>query len=156
MKTSLPVVLDWFKVEDCGDGIYKINEKYIDPYWCGNIWLVLGDHSALVIDTGTGIKHLEPFIKSITDLPVSAVALCSYYDHAGGLYSFEFQACHKDELEGIANATDNQYIEEFLDNVNLTVTPYEGFDITHYRMRSTSPSLIYEEGDLIDLGSRQF
>jgi glyoxylase-like metal-dependent hydrolase (beta-lactamase superfamily II) len=69
----------WFVVSDLGHGIHVVAEPgHV------NSFLVLGDDSALLFDTGMGIAPILPVIRRHTALPVLAVNSHHHYDHRGG------------------------------------------------------------------------
>jgi hydroxyacylglutathione hydrolase len=61
----------------------------IDEYGAVNMYLVLGQKNALLIDTGTGHKNLGLYVKTLTTLPVLVVNTHGHYDHAGGNKYFD-------------------------------------------------------------------
>lgn len=50
--------------------------------------LIIGDSSALLIDTGYGIGDYRSYIESLTDLPVTVVNTHGHIDHASGNCQF--------------------------------------------------------------------
>lgn len=65
---------------ECRDGIFEIDE-----FDCTEIFVVVGDEHALVIDTGTGIGDLKGLIETrITDKPYIVAASHNHVDHLGG------------------------------------------------------------------------
>ncbi len=54
-----------------------------------NIYVVEGQTSALVIDTGYGFQNLREQVKQITDKPVTAIFTHGHIDHAFGGHHFE-------------------------------------------------------------------
>ena len=151
----LPVAESWYAIDSCPDNIFRISEKHIDPYWSGNIWLVVGSSKALIVDTGTGIVPPNTVASSITDKPVIAVALCCYYDHSGGLYSFGERACHHLEADAVADNSNDKLASYFVKNASLSALPYKGFSLEDYKAKSAKPTKIFREGDIIDLGDRR-
>lgn len=74
----------WFESEDLGQGILRLREPYVDPLIRAGVYLIRGRERDLVIDSGTGIAALRPFLPVTCAEPV-AVATHAHYDHVGGL-----------------------------------------------------------------------
>lgn len=147
-----PVAEVWYGVEPCEGDVLRLREAHVDPYLSGDIWLVRGAELDLVVDTGTGMVPPEPVIAAISDRALLAVALCHFYDHAGGLHAFEHRACHRLEAEAISGATDP--IEVYVGEDMLSAVPHAGFAIGDYAMRPATPTRVLEDGDAIELGGR--
>ena len=143
----------WYGIEAYPDNIIRLRESNIDPYWSGSIWLVKGSERNLVVDTGTGIVAPAPIIESISDKPALAVALSSYYDHAGGLYSFEHRFCHHLEASDLIDPPVNW--NNFIAENRLIALPYADYDFKSYSMKGTEPTQLLADGEIIDLGNRQ-
>ena len=101
-----PIAETWYGIDPCPGGVLRLRETHVDPYMSGDVWLVRGSGRDLVVDSGMGILPPGPVIAGLSDKPILAVALCSYYDHAGGMYSFENRLCHSLDADAIAQATD--------------------------------------------------
>lgn len=151
---SLPITDTWYGAETYADNIIRVYEKYIDAYWSGSIWLVRGAHADLVVDTGTGIVPPAPFIATLTNKPIIAVALCHYYDHAGGLYSFDTRLCHRLEATAITNPVED-LSDSFIIDSQVSALPYQGFNLRAYTRRSAQPTQLLDDGDIIDIGNRE-
>ncbi len=143
----------WYGIEPYPDKIIRLREANIDPYWSGSIWLVQGSKRNLVVDTGTGIVAPAPVVEAISDKPVIAIALSSYYDHAGGLYSFEHRLCHHLEAPDLIDPPLNW--NNFIAQNRLTALPYADYDFKTYSMKGTKPTQLLSDGEIIDLGDRQ-
>ncbi len=70
--------------------------KGIDFECC--IWLVEGNRSALLIDTGLGLGDLRREVEEYTSLPYKVVNTHGHGDHSGGNYCFDEVYMHKDAL----------------------------------------------------------
>ena len=103
---NLPIADIWYGIEPVTDGIVRLREAHVDPYLSGEIWLVRGRDGDLAIDTGAGIVPPAPVIETITGRPAIGVALCYFFDHAGGLYSFGERACHAIDAQALADGRD--------------------------------------------------
>ncbi|MEV4239234.1 MBL fold metallo-hydrolase [Nocardia sp. NPDC050408] len=69
----------WFHVRDIGEGIHLINEPgHVASY------LVIGEHTALLFDSGLGIAPISQVVQALTALPVLVVSSHHHIDHRGG------------------------------------------------------------------------
>ncbi|MEE4239160.1 MAG: MBL fold metallo-hydrolase [Anderseniella sp.] len=147
-----PIADIWFGVEPCEGRITHIRETHIDQWAAGDIWLIHGAERDLVFDTGTGLNSPAPIMAMLSDNPKIAVASCYYYDHAGGLYAFEEQACHRMEANSMIAPPGD---EESLLDEEFYALPYEGFKAGDYIQKPANPTLLLEDEEIIDLGNRK-
>ncbi|MDX1400691.1 MAG: MBL fold metallo-hydrolase [Kiloniellales bacterium] len=149
------VAPSWYDVQSQRDDILRIREVHVDPYAVGDIWLVRGSRRDLVVDTGSGIVAPQPFIRSISQRPLLAVALNSFYDHAGGWHSFAERACHPLEAGNLKDPwEENETYSIYLTDARLRALPWKGYSTTRYRMAGADPTLLLRDGDLLDIGGR--
>jgi len=87
------VTSDWFKVSYLGQRIYSIEEPKSSQ---GNVsYLILGDDSALMLDTGCGENEVKGnykikyIIDQITSLPVTLIMSHFHFDHNQNIHEFE-------------------------------------------------------------------
>jgi len=73
------------KFEKLAEGTYAYSEGINQS----NIYLVIGDERAALIDTGNGLSDLPTGIEEITDLPVIVINTHGHYDHIHGNYFFD-------------------------------------------------------------------
>jgi glyoxylase-like metal-dependent hydrolase (beta-lactamase superfamily II) len=145
----------WYAVSPCNDDIIHIREAWIDPYLTGDIWLVRGRDRDLLVDSGTGIVSPRPVVESMARNSVIAVACNCWYDHAGGLSEFAERACHRDDAELIAAPTAESSVASiYVSDEMLSALPYDGYTTEDYRMKGAVPTLLFDDGDVIDLGNR--
>ena len=151
-----PVADVWFGFADAGDGVSLVREAHIDPYLSGNMWLVRGRDAALLVDTGTGIMPMKGLLESMAGMPVMAVALNRYYDHAGGLYEFDERLAHRLEAPALAAPDGKSSVsDDYVSDGMLRALPYAGFSTNSYAMRGAPVTRQLEDGDIIDLGGRE-
>ena len=72
---------DYFTIEALDSDTYVISEPryYRDPH----MYLLVGSHSALLIDSGSPHRDLRPVVQSLTDKPVFVIATHLHFDHVG-------------------------------------------------------------------------
>ncbi len=68
------------------------------------VFLVAGETSALLIDTGTGGVDLRSAVRECTALPIRAVNTHSHFDHISGNSAFEMIFSHPMEISSLAKA----------------------------------------------------
>ena len=146
----------WYGVDQPGPGLWRLREVHIDPFLAGNIWLVPGSERALVIDSGTGMRSPAPLAEAIAGVPILAVALNRFYDHAGGLCHFDARACHAEEAAAISEPTGKtSESDDFVNDEMFSALPEAGYRASDYRMQGAAPTRLLEEGETIDLGGRR-
>lgn len=145
----------WYALRPIASNIVWLREVHVDPYVVGDIWLVRGRDTDLVVDTGSGIVPLAPVIDAISDKPVLAVALNHSYDHAGGWWGFSERACHPLDAAALRDPTEKtSLVSDYLCDESLTALPWDGYSTTDYRMVGAAPTRLVRDGDRIDLGGR--
>jgi len=150
-----PVAEFWYAISPCDDHIVQIREAWIDPYLTGDIWLIRGRDRDLLVDCGTGIVSPRPVVEALARNPILAVACNRWYDHAGGLHEFDERGCHRDDAGLISAPTpDSSVASIYVSDQMLCALPYEGYTTASYRMIGTMPTIVFDDGDVIDLGGR--
>ncbi len=108
----------WFEIIKHKDYLYVIRERLeeIDPRFhttYTNLFLILGSHSALLIDTGCGLFPLKPIIRDIIiDKTLLVINTHSHFDHIGGNCEFDEIFIHNEELKSISTPTDISFLQE--------------------------------------------
>ncbi len=88
---------DWFQVEQIDDDIYAICE---DLHWeRTRSYLFTGEHTAFLIDSGTGICNMTPLVHTLTQLPVKVLTTHVHWDHIGNHHRFADVSVHAVELD---------------------------------------------------------
>lgn len=163
----------WFVRQDAGDGIWHVSEPYVDAFARCNIWIVPSPTHVLLVDTGMGLVSLRDAAADLFDRPVIAVATHYHFDHVGSLHEFPVRLGHR---AGASLLADSRTIggalnrrgfapelwQAFLDagyeigDELLTAIPRPGFDADAYQVEPCPPTLLLDEGDVVDLGDRAF
>jgi glyoxylase-like metal-dependent hydrolase (beta-lactamase superfamily II) len=134
---------DYFVVETVDPTTFAIGEP---RYYQGNYsYLILGAQRAILFDAGTGLRDIEPVVRSLTHLPVTVIASHLHFDHVGALGRFDKTALI-DEPSLRARPRDSQ----------LTLRRYE---FLGFADRLAVPTFRVDEwwppGSTIDLGGRR-
>jgi glyoxylase-like metal-dependent hydrolase (beta-lactamase superfamily II) len=156
----------WFEHETVGDGVARIIEPQVDPFLRANLYLVRGRDRDVLIDAGLGLASLTGELAELFERRVLAVATHRHFDHVGGLGEFEAIAIHREDAEAVASGeifaslVIEEYPPEELSGYDppetlLTALPHEGFDPASYRIEPVTPTVLLDEGDVLDLGERK-
>jgi len=77
----------WFEMYRVAPGVIAIYEPH---QWQEAIsYLIEGEQSALLFDTGNGIADIKAIVEKITDKPINVLNSHTHYDHVGGNYAFD-------------------------------------------------------------------
>ncbi len=170
---TIEIADHWFDFKKIDDDITLMWEPYVDPLLRCNIWHVRGRDRDMLVDTGLGIASLQEAAQHLFDKELDAVATHTHYDHIGGHFEFPNRICHKCEAQILAAPDPKEsglsYAglgDEFIDGLRqsgyeitgdlITKLPHAGYDMERYFVQSAPATRIVDEGDVIDLGNRQF
>ena len=145
---------NWFWVYQMPGNVYSIFEPYQDQ---GVIcYLIPGEESALLWDTGMGISDIRKCVEQLTDLPVTVLNSHDHFDHTGGNYLFENVMCYNIP-SAIRTLTEGQTHLDLLEYVDpeLIVNVPADFDKDHFYRIGKAPTATVEDGQVIDLGGRK-
>ena len=109
-----------YQIDEAAPGILAIREKTVRMY------LIKGEHYAVLLDTGFGTGDLKRLVKSLWDGPLYVINSHGHKDHAGGNYQFPRIYAHPSEWE----------------------------EISRYAKGGVQHMEPLHEGDLLDLGGR--
>src|SRR5262245_22994423 len=161
----------WFDFRRVDDDITLIWEPHVVPLIRCNIWHVRGRDRDLLIDTGLGMASLKAAARHLFEKSLTAVATHAHYDHVGGFHEFEDRVIHGAEARKVATGNAASLFGSGKEDALLESIRAAGYDVPpelftavpngHYDPRSYSvlpapATRTVEEGDVIDLGDRQF
>lgn len=143
----------WFTTEQLEKDTFVISEyKHWEETHC---YLLLGEQSAALIDTGLGVADIRKEVRAITDLPIQVVTTHIHADHIGGHGLFENRAIPAEE---------RAWFEEkfplptaFVLQNNLLKQPCDfppEFDPKNYHIYQGKAERLLRDGDRVDLGGR--
>ena len=168
----LPVAERWFERQQMDGGIRLLWEPHVVELMRCNIWHVAGRDRDLVIDTGMGVVSLVTELGELLDKPVTAVATHGHADHIGSHHEFSDVVAHPLAAAALRAPTLDSldvveaWGQETVDWLNetgyalpgahfVTALP-AGFTLSSYRQQPATVTRLVDEGDVIDLGDRQF
>lgn len=143
---------EWFTVEKIDSQTFAISEyKHWEETHC---YLLCGEESAVLIDTGLGVSNIREIVDSLTKLPIMVVTTHIHWDHIGGHKYFDNIAVHEKEKNwlSVRFPIPMQVVKDNLAKIPCNFPPE--FDINAYQVFQGEPQKILHEGDLLDLGGR--
>jgi glyoxylase-like metal-dependent hydrolase (beta-lactamase superfamily II) len=145
---------DWYDIIDLPHGIRAIREMLREGTDVKS-FLVEGDQTAAVIDTGTGVGDFEHLVTFLTSLPVMLLQTHAHWDHIGSSYRFQDVRVHPADADALRKGEGNAgYIQHFgpggIPDEWLPV----GFEPTMASIPGCEPHGMLNDGDQIDLGGR--
>jgi len=171
---SLPVAEPWFAEEIVDAGVVRLFEPHCHRLVRANVFLVKGRDRDLLFDTGMAVAPLRQALSARLDKPLVLFTSHAHVDHVGGHHEFP-QAevlVHPREAEALRQPDPSSRLgfEQFgpamlgglraagFDTSGLLVdaVPFAGFDVGTCRRDGAEPTRLVSEGDVVDLGDRQF
>jgi len=141
-----------FEVSKQKDYLYVIKENIslVHPVYTNdplNIYLLLGSHTALLLDTGCGLSPLKPIVDKLRGEKKLLVFNTHYHwDHPLGNVEFEEVYIHENEVDIISKPYDVSY---FKDSPNEIVRIYAAQNYLIPPAKVVKP---LKDGDKFDLG----
>jgi len=161
----------WFEFRRIDDDITLIWEPHVVPLIRCNIWHVRGRDRDLLIDTGLGMASLKAAARHLFEKKLTAVATHAHYDHVGGFHEFEDRMIHSAEARKVAAGNAASLYgagkeDALLESIRaagydvppelFTAVPNGGYDPRSYQVLPAPATHTVEEGDMVDIGDRQF
>jgi glyoxylase-like metal-dependent hydrolase (beta-lactamase superfamily II) len=161
----------WFEFQRVDDDITLIWEPNVVPLIRCNIWHLRGRDRDLLIDTGLGMASLKAAARHLFEKKLTAIATHAHYDHVGGFHEFEDRVIHGAEARKVAAGNAASLYgagkeDALLESIRaagydvppelFTAVPSEGYDPRSYAVLPAPPTRVVGEGDVIDIGDRQF
>ncbi len=148
---------NWYRTTAHSDGITLIDEPWIKPFFRCNLWHVRGSQRDLLVDFGLGAVPLRRHVALLTDRDIVGVASHTHFDHIGA--ASEFDCCHVHSAEAhILAEPDNArtLADMFVNDEMFDELPPEPYAHCGYKIAAPAKIMPLEDGDMIDLGDRQF
>jgi glyoxylase-like metal-dependent hydrolase (beta-lactamase superfamily II) len=149
---------DWFSTHIVDDRTTMLTEPFVNSYVRANIWHLTGRDADLLVDTGMGICPLAPQIATPEGKPLLVVATHIHLDHVGSLHEFPWRAgpsMSAAQFESMDDAATYAYMFHDLEGA-VSKLPAPGWKSADYRIPPAPLTRKLGEGDVIDLGDRQF
>jgi glyoxylase-like metal-dependent hydrolase (beta-lactamase superfamily II) len=143
----------WFEVWAVAAGVYALYEP--NQFQEVISYLILGDESALLFDTGMGIASISTVVGALTTLPVQVLNSHSHPDHVGGNAEFtEILGMDTEFGRSSAAGRPNERMRGQVAQDALCTALPPGVDAETYRSRPYELSVTIGDGSIIELGGR--
>lgn len=148
---------DWYSVRRLDDDVTYICEPHIQEFYRCNIWHVRGRDGDMLVDSGMGVVSLREWVPLVTERELIAVASHTHFDHIGCHHEFECRAVHSAEADLLAVPTrENTLADPYVTDDIFDALPPEPYCSKCYSVKRAPATRLLEDGDMIDLGDRQF
>lgn len=171
----IEIATPWFEARRLSSRVTQIDEPHVHLLFRANMFLIEGDASDLILDTGMGIAPLRPFVDALRrdpDKPIICVSSHCHVDHIGGAHEFETRLVHPAEAAEQAaprpvsldadtypDALRRMFVEAGypdLEGLMIDALPHAGYDPGAYALTPAPATRLIEAGDTIDLGGIVF
>jgi glyoxylase-like metal-dependent hydrolase (beta-lactamase superfamily II) len=111
----------WYKITKLKDYLYVLQENIsiVHPVYTNdplNLYLILGDHTALLIDTGCGLSPLNPIVEElIQGRNLLVFNSHTHWDHVFGNEQFEEVYVHENEAFMVSKPYDLSYSKKIFE-----------------------------------------
>lgn len=151
--------MTWHTTTGIAENIYRITEPFgaIEPrigVTTVNMYLVIGQESAALIDSGMGIGDVRAEIRKITSLPCMVLNTHSHFDHVGANSLFTERAIHNSEVDFLAQEQDISWIRPSMESSAARDVLPVSFDPKTYRIIPKTATHVLQDNDVVDLGGR--
>ena len=145
---------DWFQLYRIAPGVTAIYEPH---QWQEVIsYLIEGQESALLFDSGNGIADISRVVAKLTVKPVMLLNSHSHYDHVGGNFSFtEIYGLDTDFTRSRQAGIDNSDIKIEVSPPALCRELPKGVGEENHIGRPYQVKHLIKDGHQFDLGGRQ-
>jgi hydroxyacylglutathione hydrolase len=140
----------WLIAYELMEGVWRISDRGQD-----NMYLVVGNKKALVVDTGFGIEDLAAFVRRITPLPTVTVITHGHLDHAFGNEVFDEVYMGEPDMKDLTNA-DPSEMRAFFRNCRELLAEMKDFPkFTGSGSHAKKREIPIRDGLEFDLGDRK-
>jgi glyoxylase-like metal-dependent hydrolase (beta-lactamase superfamily II) len=152
------VVGDWFGKTIIDASTTMLTEPFVHDFVRANIWHFKGRDADLLVDTGMGICPLAPEIDTPEGKPLIVVATHIHLDHVGSLHEFPLRLGPIQSASTFSTMDEAVTYAYMFTNLDGAVSklPSPGWKAADYKIPSAPLTRTLDEGDIVDLGDRQF
>lgn len=145
----------WFRVYELPGDVFALYEYRQEELVIS--YLIPGEESALLWDTGLGIGDIRTCAEALTDLPITVLNSHKHPDHIGENAQFNLVMCY--DIDSAVDTLTQGYPhnEELIDFINpegILGIPKD-FSADTFFIAGKAPTATVEDGQIIDLGNRK-
>ena len=144
----------WFRVYALPGNVYALFENRQSELVIS--YLILGEKSALLWDTGLGIGDIRACAEALTALPITVLNSHNHPDHIGGNAQFDRVMCYDIDsaVERLTRGYSHEELEGFIVPEEI-IDPPADFPGEPFFVVGKAPTATVEDGQIIDLGNRE-
>lgn len=131
-----------YEIRRVGRGLYRIGNSAV------HMDLILGNHHALLFDTGYGFGDLMDEVRKITQLPLYTVISHGHVDHACGNWQFDKVYIHPADFD---LCREHNSPKMRMAELEVAQVPLD-FDLQDYLSKDCGTMVQVQEGHVFDLG----
>ncbi|MEM7117015.1 MAG: MBL fold metallo-hydrolase [Chloroflexota bacterium] len=148
----------WFKATELAHKIWRIDETYVNISERGMMYFVQGRDRDLLVDGGYGLVSVRQHLPLVDSERTVFVATHIHFDHIGAAWEFANRWAHEIAGSILANPTQaNTQILPYLEGLApFDTVPPTWTSAENYHIKPAPPTRLLADGDVIDLGDRQF
>ena len=149
--------MTWHTTTRIAEHVYRISESFgaIEPR-VGlanvNMYLVIGQERAALVDSGLGIGDVRTEIRKITSLPCTVFNTHYHWDHVGANSLFAESAIHESESDLVTQEQDLSWFRPAMHSPAARAALPPAFDPAAYRIIPKPATRVLRDDDLVDLG----
>lgn len=133
-----------YRLREVQEGVYRIENSHVF------MDLLVGEHHALLFDTGYGFDDLHGLVRRITDLPLYVVNSHGHVDHACGNWQFEEVFIHPEDVGLCVEHNGPRMRMAEMEQAELP----DGFDLNDYLSHDCGRLHPVVEGEVFALGGK--
>jgi glyoxylase-like metal-dependent hydrolase (beta-lactamase superfamily II) len=148
----------WFRRRQLSDALTVYDEPFVHDFFRANMFHLHGRDCDLVVDTGMGLARLSNTIAADAGKPLLALATHIHVDHVGSLHEFGERAGPTISAAGFAAMDDALTYADMYRVLADPVSrpPALNWQVDAYQIEPAPLTRLLSEGDVVDLGDRQF
>jgi glyoxylase-like metal-dependent hydrolase (beta-lactamase superfamily II) len=149
---------DWFSRRELAEWLTAYTEPFMNSYLRANMYLVRGRDLDLLVDTGMGVLRFSEVVPASPGKPLLALATHIHVDHVGSLHEFADRAGPAYSAADFAAMPDAvTYASSFAALAEpVSRPPSPDWQVEAYAIAPAPLTRTLSEGDVVDLGDRQF
>jgi glyoxylase-like metal-dependent hydrolase (beta-lactamase superfamily II) len=120
------------------------------------MWHIRGRDRDVLVDSGLGHFPLRRNVPLLSEGPIVCVASHAHFDHIGCHHEFGQCWIHPAEAHILQEPRAEWTLADAYANDAMFQRMPQGWDAAAYKVKGVTPDRLLSDGDVIDLGDRQF